>query len=89
MKHLNLSTLDVRRESSCSKFAKNCLKNEKLKDIFPKTKSEHKMKKRKSKKFQKRRIKTQRYKKSAVPYMTKLLNDDHDERRIILNDAGN
>ena len=89
LKHLNLSTLDDRRESSCLKFAKNCLKNEKLKDIFQKVKSEHKMKKRKSKRFQNRRIKTQRYKKSAVPYMTNLLNDDHDERRLILNDAGN
>ena len=44
------------------------------------------MKKRKTKRFQ-RKIKTQIYKKSIVPYMTKLLNDHHDERRLIMDDA--
>ena len=85
LQNLNLMTLNDRRENSCLKFAKNCLKNDKLKDIFPKTK--HKMKKRKSRKFQTRQIKTDRYKISAVPYMTELLNKNNDVRRQILKET--
>ena len=44
LKELNLETLEKRRETLCLKFAKNCLKNEKLKDMFPLKKIKHEMK---------------------------------------------
>ena len=51
LKELNLETLEKRREILCLKFAKNCLKNDKVKDMFPIKKSKHKMKKRVEKKI--------------------------------------
>ena len=79
-----METLNKRRETICLKFAKNCLKKEKVKDIFQKTDSKHNMMKRKQRKFRTKRIRTDRYKKSAVPYMTNLLNKDAEHRRKIL-----
>ena len=42
LKTLRIQTLKKRREMLCLKFAKNCLKDEKLKKFFPVKKSEHK-----------------------------------------------
>ena len=64
--------------------ATNCLKNEKVKDMFPLHKSKHQMKKRKVKKFEMKTSYTKRYNKSALPYMRKLLNDDYEEQYSIL-----
>ena len=69
------------------KLAKNCLKNERVKDIFPKAEFQHKMRKRKQKTFKVKQIKTERYKKSAVPYMTELLNNDAAKRRKIMKET--
>ena len=41
------------------------------------------MKKRKVKKFEMKTSYTKRYKKSAFPYMKKLLNDDYEEKYSI------
>ena len=86
MQKLNLETLNDRRKNICLKFAKNCLKNERVKDIFPKSENKHRMIKRKKKMFKTKMIRTERYKKSAVPYMTSLLNKDAEERRKNLDD---
>ena len=74
LKDLNLETLEKIRENLCLKFAKECLKNEKLKNMFVINKSKHDMKKRKKEKFKVKNIRTERYRKSALPYMTYLLN---------------
>ena len=84
LQKLKMETLIKRRESICLKFAKKCLTNEKVKDIFQKNDSKHKMMKRKRRKFRTKKIKTDRYKKSAVPYMTDLLNKDAAERQMII-----
>ena len=84
LQELNIENLNKRRESICLKFAKKCLTNEKVKDIFQKNDSKHKMMKRKRRKFRTKKIKTDRYKKSAVPYMTDLLNKDAAERQMII-----
>ena len=82
---LNIDTLDKRREKLCLKFAKNCLKNEKVQNLFPLNHAKHKMKKRKNpKKFQVKRPKTERYKKSSVPYMINLLNDEYEKKNSII-----
>ena len=85
LKTLNIQTLENRRESLCLKFAKNCLKNEKVKNFFPKSETKHCMKKRKQRKFKINQVKTQRYKKSAIPYMQSLLNKENNMKRITMN----
>ena len=45
------------------------------------------MRKRKQKTFKVKQIKTERYKKSAVPYMTELLNNDAAKRRKIMKET--
>jgi hypothetical protein len=47
MKMLKLDTLEERRKLFCLRFAKGCLKNEKVKSLFPKKENNHKMKNRK------------------------------------------
>ena len=47
LKILKMETLDKRRDVLCLRFASKCLKNEKVKNFFPKRKQQHKMKKRK------------------------------------------
>ena len=44
LKILNMETLDKRREMLCMKFAKNCLRNEKMKKLFPLEIHQHNMK---------------------------------------------
>ena len=63
---------------------KKCLKNEKVKDLFPLHKSKHQMKKRKVKKYQTKTSYTKRYQKSAIPYMRKLLNNEYEEQCSII-----
>ena len=81
LKDLNLETLEQRRNNLCLKFAKSCLKNEKVKNLFPLNRNEHKMEKRSKEKYKVMKIKTNRYKKSAIPHMVNLLNS-HEKRKI-------
>ena len=72
------------RENLCLKFAGNCLKNEKVKGIFSKNESNHKMIKRKNNLYSEKLIKTKRYKNSAIPYMVRLLNKEEQEKKSII-----
>jgi len=85
LKILNLEDLDKRRENLCLKFAKSCLKTEKVKGLFPRQESNHRMLKRKNRPFKEKLIKTKRYKRSAVPYMTELLNKEAEKKNLIMN----
>ena len=85
LKKLNMERLTKRREKICLRFAKNCLKNEKVRNMFPKNVTEHKMKTRKSKGFKVQLAKTKRYKNSAIPYMVNLLNKEFTEKKKIMN----
>ena len=58
LKYLNMQTLEQRREVLCLRFAKRCLKTEKVKNMFPKNDSGQKMKKKKMKKFKENKVKT-------------------------------
>ena len=55
---------------------KKCLRNEKLKSMFPLRKTNHKMEKRNMEKFKNLKANTKRYEKSAVPYMRRKLNKE-------------
>ena len=54
---------------------------QKVKDLFPKNSSGNEVNTRKKKKYKINLIRTERYKKSAIPYMKNLLNDDYSERQ--------
>ena len=84
LKILKMDNLKQRREKLCLSFAKKCTKNEKVKNMFPLRKVIHRMKKRNSKKFQNIKTNTSRYKKSAIPYMVNLLNDENTEKCLVL-----
>ena len=86
LKKLKLENLNTRREQLCLRFAKNCLRNDKVKGMFPKNQTEHKMKKRKTRKFKINFAKTKRYKKSAIPYMANLLNKDDERKNLMMID---
>ena len=82
---LNIQSLDERRKQLCLKFAKNCLKIDKVKGMFEKKKNIHNMKKRKQKIFEEKNAKTKRYQMSAIPYLFKLLNEDNEKKKQLLN----
>ena len=63
LKILNLESLDQRRSRLCLKFAKNCLKNEKMKQLFPLAGKRHEMDLRSQEKFKVHHAKTERYRK--------------------------
>ena len=73
---LNLEFLSDRRENLGLRFAKKCLKLQKFKKMFPHSKKFHAMNQRKFRKFFVNNSKTERYKKSSVPYMQRLLNKE-------------
>ena len=74
LKILKMESLEDRRSRLCLKFAKNCLKNSKMKQLFPLAQAQHVMKTRSKEKFKVHYAKTERYRKSAIPYMQSLLN---------------
>ena len=80
LSHLRLEKLEKRRQNLCLTFAKNCLKNSKVKNLFPRKTNLHIMNKRKKTIFKKKKFKGTRYQKSAIPYMTKLLNKYYIEK---------
>ena len=79
-----METLDERRRQLCLKFAKNCLKIEKVKGMFKKKTNLHDMRLRKQKFYQETKIRTKRYQKSAIPYLTELLNKDYEEKKQMM-----
>ena len=80
LKKLNLQTLEERRALLCLRFSKKCLSNEKVSNFSPQKSNPHPMKRRKMKKYKENKTRTKRYKKSAIPYMQRLLNDDHQRK---------
>ena len=84
---LKLETLFKRREMLCLKFAKKCLKLHNFKNMFPLNKKYHCMIKRRGKKFVENYANTERYFKSTIPYMQKLLNKEDSKFENLLNDC--
>ena len=69
-----LSTLFVRRELLCLRFAKSCLKNKHMKSIFPLNDATSLINTRFREVFKVTKSRTERLKNSAVQYMQRLLN---------------
>ena len=76
---MNMDTLDARREKLCLRFAKSCLRHKRMRSMFPVNTTSHSMMKRNCDKFKVNRAITERYKKSAIPYMQRMLNDEDKE----------
>ena len=87
LKELNLEKLSERREKLCLRFAKKCLKLQKFKSWFPVSKKLHCMKQRRTRKFHENQANTERYKKSSVPYMQKLLNKEDSLLKNLLSNS--
>ena len=73
---MRMDSLEMRRQDICLKFAKQCLRNRKLENMFPKNQNRHKMEKRSGEKFVVNKAFTERYRRSAIPNMHQCLDDD-------------
>ena len=80
---LRIESLYDRRESLCLKFAKKGLKLAQFKDMFPVMKPKHVMEKRKTNKFIVNSARTERYLKSSIPSMQRMLNKHERQLRNI------
>ncbi len=78
---MGIDSLEMRREKLCLKFAKACLNHEKLADLFPRSIKEHVMDKRVKEIYSIRSAKTERFRKSALISMQKMLNNEAAEKR--------
>ena len=85
LKFLNLDSLYERRENGALKFAKKSVMNEKFSSFFPKNPEGHIMRTRFSDRYKVNKANTERYRRSAVPYLQRLLNQDHQRQKKILN----
>ena len=73
---LGLETLELRRKQLCFNFAKKCVKDKSFGKYFVKQTKEHSMKTRQSEKYKVQFANTERFKKSPIIFMQKLLNDE-------------
>ena len=87
LKILKLETLNKRRTNLCLRFAKNCLKNGKMKDLFPVKKYALKMKIRRKRKFKTKKYRTKRMEISSLPYMRALLNDENQKKLSFIKNS--
>ena len=83
LKVMNMETLDARREKLCMRFAKSCLRHDRMNSLFP-IKTSHSMIKRKTNKFIVNKAITERYKKSAIPYMQRMLNEEERQLQRVI-----
>ena len=81
---MDLESLFKRRESICLKFAKKALRLEHSRMLFPIQKHLHGMERRNKRKFIENNASTERYKKSSIPSMQKLLNKYEKDVKGIL-----
>ena len=77
---LGLENLNERREHLCEQFAKKCVKKQKLKHMFPKSENKHEMETRNKEVYLVEHANTERFQKSAIIYMQKLLNKYETEQ---------
>ena len=81
---LRIQSLKDRREQLCLRFAKNCLKIDKFRKFFPLNSKLHSMPTRYCEKYAAKKKSSERYAKSALPHMIKLLNDYERKKNDIL-----
>ena len=83
LKYLNLDSLNDRRKKFSLRFAKNCIRNEKVRNMFPINLNKTKIT-RNPNKYKVNFAKTERYKKSSIPSLQRMLNQHELERELQL-----
>ena len=81
LKELDMKRLSERRDLICLKFAKNSLRLENFKTLFPMHKNNHEMKTRQHERYHVKRSYGKRYAVSAIPSMQRLLNQEHKKQK--------
>ena len=84
LKFLNLENLEERRIKQSLNFAKKCLRNEKVRNMFSVNKNKS-MKTRNSEKYKVNFAKSERYKKSPVINFQRLLNQHDQDSKWMIN----
>ena len=87
LKLLDMETLEKRREKLCLSFAKKCLKSEKMNTLFPENQKTS-MKTRNQERFKVNFANRERYRKSTIPYLQRMLNSCESEKEKIIRNIG-
>ena len=87
LEFLNMKTLVHRRQVLGLKFAKSCLKNDKVKNFFP-INNRHNLNVRNHEKFKVNFARTQRYSSSTIPNLQRVLNKDELLKKSMLRRIG-
>ena len=85
LKTLQLETLKERRHTLMQRFAEKCSKNNKVNSMFEVNNTTHKIKLRNKTKYRIINAKTVRLQKFAIPFMTRHLDNKHEEKRKIMS----
>ena len=86
LKLLKLETLKTRREKLCKSFAQKCTRNVKVKSMFPKNTCKRQV--RNQNKYFVNFATTERYLKSSIPYMQRMLNSEHKQKSELIRFRG-
>ena len=81
-----MDKLKDRREELCLKFAKKCLRNSKVKSMFP-SKDSNRILRNQSKHYVNFAVR-ERYRKSAIPFMQNLMNENDKETAKFIRSKG-
>ena len=88
LKILKMESLYARRERLSLKFAKKCLNQEKISNLFPKNMSQTAKNLRNKEVYHVNRACTERYRNSAIPFLQRKLNEsisfDRKQRKVLL-----
>ena len=86
LKLTGLQSLDDRREMIALRFVKNSLKNANFSKLFPLKKMTHVMNVRNPMKYVVNKSNTERYRRSTIPYLQRLLNTSSLKRKAEFNE---
>ena len=81
LQHMKLDSLKERRKKMALSFAKKSLKLDNFSKFFPLNKPMHLMTKRNPDKYAVNSANTERYRRSTVPFLQRLLNEDYAKQR--------
>ena len=85
LKFLKLDSLQERREKNALNFAKKSAKHVNFLNFFPRQEGGHTMRTRYPERYVVNKANTERYKRSAVPYLQRLLNQDFMKQKKIFS----
>ena len=83
LKNLGIMRLSARRDIICLKFAKNSMKLNNFKHLFPKHSNMHEMITRQQEKYHVVKSNSKRHFMSAIPSMQRLLNREFVEKKLL------